>query len=116
MNKNISIKMTYFYFLLTIAMVMYHARWLFDYNIKYSNIIDQKILSFYFFVAEHMGTVCMVFFFFASAFWFYRGIKDIKDVLKKWKKRILTLLVPFLLWTVILAIYKICLGEITIKT
>lgn len=93
---------------------MYHSRWLYDYNIKYLNVIDKKMLSFYFKVSEHIGTVCMVFFFFASAFWFYRNLKDNKDVIKKWKKRLKTLLIPFLLWTIIIAIYEVCNFEITI--
>ncbi len=113
-KKEISFKIKYLYLFLTIGMVMYHARWLYDFNINYYSNFDRECLSFYFKFAEHIGTVCMVFFFFMSGFWFYRKINSIKDLLTKWKKRIFTLLIPFLLWSLILAIYKVCNNQITI--
>lgn len=101
---------------LTVGMVMYHARWIDYFNIEYSNIIDRKILSFYFRFAEHIGTVCMTFFFFMSAFWFYKGTNSNKDILNKCKKRLKTLLIPFLLWTIILGLYKIGNSEISLAS
>lgn len=95
-------------------MVMYHARWIDYYHIEYSNVIDRKILSFYLGFAEHIGIVCMTFFFFVSAFWFYKGLNGLKDVFVKWKKRLRSLLVPFLLWTVILGAYKVYNSEIVL--
>lgn len=114
MNNLISNKIKYFYWFLTLGMVMYHARWIDYFNVGYANIIDRKLLSFYLRFAEHIGTVCMTFFFFMSAFWFYKGLEGYKDILIKWKKRLRTLLIPFLLWTLIIGIYKVCNSEITL--
>lgn len=114
MNNLISNKIKYIYWFLTLGMVMYHARWLDYFNIEYLNVIDRKLLTFYFRFAEHIGTVCMTFFFFMSAFWFYKGINSNKDILIKCKKRLKTLLIPFLLWTIILGLYKIANSEISL--
>ena len=115
MDKLVSNKIKYLYWFLTLGMVMYHARWIDYFNIVYSNVIDRKLLSLYFLFAEHIGTVCMTFFFFMSAFWFYKGLDNIQDIFVKWKKRFRTLLIPFLLWTLILGIYKIANCEITLR-
>lgn len=114
-NNNISNKIKYIYFILTIGMVMYHSRWLYDFNITPLNIVDNLFLSLYIKIAEHIGFISMTFFFFMSSFWFYNGLETKKDIIRKWKKRIKTLLIPFLVWTIILAIYKVCNGEITIN-
>ncbi len=114
MNKCISNKIKYLYWILTLGMVMYHARWIDYFNIKYLNILDRKALSCYFLFAEHIGTVCMTFFFFMSAFWFYRNLESFKDIAIRWKKRFYTLLIPFLLWTLILGSYKIINSEIVL--
>lgn len=115
MNELISNKLRWIKYFLTVGMVMYHARWINYYNIEYSNVIDRKALSFYFRFAEHIGTVCMTFFFFVSAFWFYKGLNEQRDVLVKWKKRMRSLLVPFMLWTVILGAYKVYNSEIVLS-
>ena len=106
MNKSISNKIKYLYFIFTLGMVMYHAQWLNSDSIRYINGLDHEALSFYSRFANHIGTACMTFFFFMSAFWFYKGVDTKDDLLKKWKKRIKTLIIPFLSWTVILFIYK----------
>lgn len=114
-DSSISNKIKYIYFILTIGMVMYHSRWFDIFNIESLNNLDSLLLSLYVRVADNVGYICMVFFFFMSGFWFYKGIDNNKDVLKKWKKRIHTLLIPFLIWTVILGFYKICTSQITIS-
>ena len=114
-DDRISLKIKYLYLILTIGIVMYHARWLYDFNIEYLNVFDRKCLSFYFKIAEHIGYVCMTFFFFMSAFWFYAGVNNIKDVLNKLKKRFFTLFVPFILWSIIILIYKVCNNQIVIS-
>ena len=106
MNKSISNKVKYLYFIFTLGMVMYHAQWLNSDSIRFINGLDHEAVSFYSRFANHIGTVCMTFFFFMSAFWFYKGVDTKDDLLKKWKKRIKTLIIPFLSWTVILFIYK----------
>ena len=113
-NNKISNKIKYIYFILTIGMVMYHSRWIDDFNIKPLNRLDELSLSLYVKIAEHIGFVCMVFFFFMSAFWLYKGLETQKDVIKKMKKRIKTLLIPFLIWTLILGLYKVCFCELII--
>lgn len=115
MKKTISNKFAYLYLFLTIGMVMYHSRSLYGYNINYLGNLDNKILSLYTDFATHIGGVCMVFFFFASAFWFYRNINSKKELFDKCKKRLKTLLIPFMAWTVIIGIYQLIMHQITIN-
>ena len=55
------------------------------------------------------------FFFFMSAFWFYKDINTKEDLINKWKKRIRTLIIPFLCWTLILFIYKLLFAGLEFK-
>lgn len=114
-NINISNKIKYMYLILTIGMVMYHSRWFDIFNIDYLNQLDKAVFTLYVRTSDHIGSLCMVFFFFMSAFWFYKGIETNKNVLSKWKKRIHTLLIPFLAWTIIIGIYQIITDQITIN-
>lgn len=114
MKKTISNKFAYLSLALTIGMVMYHARLVSGYNIAYLNSFDNSILNAYIGYANHIGFVCMVFFFFASAFWFYRNIDSKKELLTKYKKRLKTLLIPFIAWTIVIGIYQLITKQITI--
>lgn len=113
-NNNISNKIKYIYFISTIGIVMYHCRWIKDLNIETLNTIDNLFLSLYVKTVEQLGVICMVFFFFMSAFWFYKGTETNKDTIKKWKKRIKTLLIPFLMWTLLIGIVEVHKGELVI--
>lgn len=115
MDKSISNKIRYLYLILTIGMVMYHGSWVDREKIHYLNSIDHKSLALYLRFASHIGIVCMVFFFFMSAFWFYKDLNTKEELLKKWKKRIKTLLVPFIIWSLILLLYKILCNELVFK-
>ena len=86
MDNTISNKIKYMYFMLTIGMVMYHSRGTYYYNIYFANKLDKFLLNRYTEFAEHIGFVCMVFFFFMSAFWFYNKLDNYSDVIKKWKR------------------------------
>lgn len=114
-NNNISNKIKYIYFILTVGMVIYHSRWLYDFNIVPLNILDRLSLSLYIKIAENIGFISMTFFFFMSAFWFYKDLNSYNEIIRKFKKRIKTLLIPFLVWTIILAVYKIYNSEIIIN-
>jgi len=94
---------------------MYHARFVDINRINYLNVIDCKSLSFYSEFATHIGTVCMVFFFFMSAFWFYRGLDTKEELFKRWKKRIKTLLIPFILWSLIILFYSVTYNGLVFK-
>ena len=115
MRKNISNKFAYLSLALTIGMVMYHLRNVTGYNIQYLNDFDNSILSAYTGFSNHIGFVCMVFFFFVSAFWFYRNINNKEELFKKYKKRLKTLLIPFLAWTIVIGIYQLITNQITIR-
>ena len=94
---------------------MYHLRNITGYNIQYLNGFDNSILSAYTGFSNHIGFVCMVFFFFVSAFWFYRNINNKEELFKKYKKRLKTLLIPFLAWTIVIGIYQLITNQITIR-
>ena len=115
MDKTISNKIKYMYFILTIGMVMYHSRGTWYYNIHFENKFDKFLLHRYIEFADHIGFICMVFFFFMSAFWFYYKLDNYSDIINKWKKRFKTLFIPFLLWTLILGVYKVQIGEIVVN-
>lgn len=115
MKKSISNKFAFLSLALTIGMVMYHAKVVYGYNISYLSSFDKSIFNIYDGFANHIGFVCMVFFFFASAFWFYRNIDSKEELFKKYKKRLKTLLIPFISWTIIIGIYQLIMGQITIR-
>ena len=48
-------------------------------------------------------------FFFMSGYLFFRDVQFLGDCIPKWRKRIQTLLVPYLLWNLLLIILLICL-------
>lgn len=114
-KDNINNKIKYLYLILTIGIVILHTRHFGMFNIKPLNDVDRFILSTYMKTAEQIGYISMVFFFFMSGFWFYKGLNSYKDIIKKWKRRIHTLLIPYLIWTVIIGTYQVCTSQITIN-
>ena len=111
MKKEVSYKITLLNFLFTISMVLYHFRWSDPFSIKYINEYDEFIAVNYIKACDKVGFIAMTFFFLVSAFLFYFNLNTSKDALIKMKKRIKTLLIPYLLWSIIVIIYKIIIGE-----
>ena len=111
MNKEVSYKITILNFMFTIGMVSYHFRWVEPFNIKYINGLDQMLVNLYINFCDCIGFVAMSYFFFASAFLFYYNIDSSKAAFIKMKKRLKTLLIPYLIWNLIVLLYKVIRGE-----
>ena len=111
MKKEVSYKITLFNFIFTIAIVSYHFRGNDPFKINFLDGFDKKIVNVYFAFFNSMGYVAMTFFFLLSSFLFYINLKSYKDVLGKIRKRLKTLFIPYLIWNLIVIIYKIIKGE-----
>lgn len=98
MTKFLSYKISFFNFLLSVLIIILHSNckntlgWEND-GQTWSNIIE--IFVDY---ACCLGHLAVPTFFIISAFLFYRNVNSIGDVLNKIRKRIKTLLMPYILW------------------
>lgn len=101
-------------FIFTIGMVIYHINVTDEYNIAFSNKIDEFAFTYFQEFSEHIGVIAMCFFFFISGFLYYRTAFSIDDVHRKNRKRIKTLFVPYIAWTTIVLFCNLIMGTFTI--
>ena len=98
MNKYLSYKILFFNFILSVLIVLLHSNckvtlgWNND-GTNLSNFIE--LLTTYICCIGH---IAVPMFYIISAYLFYHNISTLKDTLSKIKKRIKTLLIPYLLW------------------
>ncbi|MDO4154077.1 MAG: acyltransferase [Clostridia bacterium] len=88
---------------MTLAIVTYHYR-------SFSNLpcgdgFGSNFLAFYNIFCESLGALALGFFFMISGFLLYHGAADCRAILKKIKKRLYSLGVPYLLWNCIVMCY-----------
>lgn len=107
MKKEVSNKFKYFNFIFTLLIVLYHFRFKTGFTINTKNGADTFIYSFFLSITEKSVFLSMTVFFMMSAFLFYYNINNSKDALKKMKKRLKTLLIPYLSWTLIAMLFDI---------
>lgn len=107
MKKEVSNKFKYFNFIFTLVIVLYHFRFKTGLNIYPKNGIDISAFNSFLSILDNSVFLAMTVFFMISAFFFYFNIDKSKDALNKMKKRIKTLLIPYLSWTVISILFKI---------
>ena len=102
MEKQLSNKLRWFSFLMTILVVCYHAAPHFIIAMIGDEISKQKpycyIRNFY----DSFGSIALVYFFAASAFLFYAKEESFGC---KIKKRIRTLVIPFAVWNLIYCMF-----------
>jgi surface polysaccharide O-acyltransferase-like enzyme len=105
-------RIKWFSLIFTIGIVFYHYRYQIP-NISFISALDNKIVVLFQFILDRLGYICMAFFFFFSAFWFYgKGFDgSLKCIFGKWKKRLRTLLVPYIAWTIIVALVLLIQGN-----
>lgn len=102
MNKYLSYKILFFNFILSVLIVLLHSNckvtlgWNND-GTNLSNFIE--LLTTYICCIGH---IAVPMFYIISAYLFYHNISTLKDTLSKIKKRIKTLLIPYLLWNTFL--------------
>lgn len=94
MSQNFSNKMRWVNFICAIFIALLHL------SVPFTNN-GQWIIRYY----QQLSVSAMAFFFFSSAYFHYRNYKQ-EDYRKKIKKRVLTLLVPYVIWNLI--DYVIC--------
>ena len=108
MEKCVSNKIKVLNFIFTLLIVLYHFKTSENYNIVFASKIDKSIYDWYFILIERIGFVAMTFFFIISGFLFYYNIDTVKDTFTKMKKRLKSLLLPYLTWTLIVIIFNVC--------
>ena len=103
-NKEIRFrnKITFIQFLLSVGIVYQHTAW----NYRECNILNLS-QTFLFFLIE----TCVPFFFMISGFLFFRTYKPSK-IKEKILSRVRTLLIPYVIWNTIYAVFIIGLTKI----
>lgn len=92
MNRECSWKISLATFLANIMILLHHAN-LKSYYAHKVTILSSFIMDFF----SAVSIPAMVWFFFVSGYLFYRGL-DIKKIPEKWKRRIGSILIPFIIW------------------
>lgn len=89
-------KIKAFTFIFTLVMIVYHAQWAYFNDIALVRSIQPVIFRFY----GCCGCVAMSFFFMTSGYLLYRNL-DAHTTKEKLKRRIKSLLIPFVIWNII---------------
>lgn len=106
MNENISKKIKFFSWVMTLLIVLYHIKSIDNYNIINTLSFDKTIVQVYLFCSNLLGYIALTFFFFFSGFWLYNETHNFKILLNKIIKRIKTLFIPFLFWNTFIIIFQ----------
>ena len=109
MNNDISKKIKFFSWIMTLFIVFYHMRNTNSFVITNVSFVDSYLLKLYKYFSDFSGHIALTFFFFMSSFWLYYKTSNLGELSIKIIKRIKTLLVPFILWNTIVLILTIVL-------
>ena len=104
MNTQSSYKITYLTFAANLMIVIQHASLI---GIMDCNSVESWIMDFFRLMANPM----MSYFFFISAYLFFRGITKAQDIWKRILRRVHTLLIPYLIWNLLGGIMHIIGGD-----
>ncbi len=105
MNKNASYKISWMTFIANVFILLEHA----DLGLKDSNCCIGYVMSFF----SDLAVPMMGWFFFITAFLFFRRINSLEKIGNNIKKRLFTLLVPYIIWNTIGMILHILSGDYT---
>ena len=103
MSEGLSKKISIYNFIFTMGIVIYHWK---NFYISYSsktNVFTELMFQWY----NLLGSICLGFFFAISAYLFYLGVDSKDTLVKKIKKRLLTLGIPFIVWNILYLGYKL---------
>ena len=89
MERELSIKLKYLNFFMSVLVVLIHS--------INNNIFIEKIFG----QNGYLGQIAVPYFFMASGFLFFNNVYNIKDIFLKIRKRIWTILIPYFSWNVI---------------
>lgn len=92
--------------LMTLAIILYHSKnhyqlWVVE------NQVSSKTVSLFYGFDDMLGGIALSYFFMVSGFLLYKGINSLEDCLSKIKRRVFSLVVPFVLWNTIWFVYPI---------
>lgn len=93
MTRDISDRIKFVGFIMTIFIVIYHCQYHFD----SVNVIDERINTTVISFAESLAYIALCWFFSTSGFLLFRTL-SMKNYTEKVKKRAFTLLLPFAIW------------------
>ena len=82
-------KITYLHFIMSVLVILIHS------------INNETKFERFFSVENGIGQFAVPLFFVISGFLFFRNIKSTNDAIEKLKRRVYTLLIPYLLWNLI---------------
>lgn len=100
MEKNISDTITRSRYILSVLIVLYHVGW------PYPEMIDGLEHSI-FLVIKQVAEICTLSFSLISGYLFWENIYNFDDVLRKMKRRVNGLIIPYILWCLLGTIYVI---------
>lgn len=100
MSKSLSRKLTIYYFVMSILIVMYHISIYNNANINFSSLLDKYFFVYLWRFFDIFAVIALGFFFSTSAFLLYLDA-DTSNVNHKIVKRLKSLGIPFLIWNFI---------------
>lgn len=105
MKQTVSNKIATFNYICTLGVVVQHCRMTNIQNVVAVSSMDTTVLNLYTKFTEHLCWTDMVFFFMMSGFLLYRNLTSVQDSLVKMRKRLKTLLIPFIVWTCVTIVW-----------
>ncbi len=115
-NQNVSNKIKWLSLLFAILVVLFHSHWAGGLHYKASGAFDASSYQAFRAFSSNIRYVVLSFFFFFSAFWFSYGIKTKGSVTAEFKKRVRSLIIPFISWNIIAVAIGLITGDIVINT
>lgn len=99
-KKEVSRKITFFNFFLTVAIVLYHVSGWYN-ELPMHKTVDLRLFNAFNSIASFMGGVALRSFFLMTGFLLFNNCESTGDMWKKVKSRFKTLGIPFILWNFI---------------
>lgn len=111
-------KITFISFIMALGIVLYHVHMPAYFGLPPAQSVVDKICAGISCVIDSLAGIGVCFFFMCSAFLLYYNLTE-ENVADKLKRRVISLLIPFILWNLIGLIYKwdfnIGVKEIVVK-
>lgn len=112
-DSNNSKKLTLVNLLMTFAIVIYH--WKNFYMLNVVSPANETVGRITFDIFDVFGAVALRFFFFVSGFLLYLGLSDGASLKKKLKKRLYSLVIPFLVWNFLVLVWNFAYTLLTTR-
>lgn len=107
MTKETSNKFKWLSFLMTCAIVIYHING--SHPVSYHNSFDEKVFNNIYYATQMLGSLAVGYFFATTGYFLYGDI-NIRNVNKRIRNRVHTLLIPFFAWNFIYFVFNLLKG------